>query len=87
VLAWLERDRLIAALDHDIDAIADDGAALSDDDRAARLADLAGRALDLERREEELICLAANDGIVIHRRPAADPRAVLGLAGDLPAPA
>ncbi|MBY3347298.1 hypothetical protein [Rhizobium laguerreae] len=48
-------------------------------DRDVMIDALAAHRLTLEREEEAVILQAAADGIVIDRRPDADPRAVLGL--------
>jgi hypothetical protein len=42
--------------------------------------------LAAERLEEQLIELAEGEGREIMRRPAPDPRAILGLSSALPAP-
>ncbi len=86
LLAWLHRDELIAKIETEIDANADDGRALSDDKRAERLHELAAAMLEVERAEEAAIELANASGSAILRRREADPRAVLGLADDCPAP-
>jgi hypothetical protein len=86
LLAWLYRDDLIAALDREIDSIAVDANALSDEVRASRRQEIIADILATERDEEALIELAAADGLEILRRADADPRAVLGLANEMPAP-
>ena len=83
ILAWLAEDEMIAAREAEIDAQADDAAAVASDERATRTTDLLAAILEVEREEEALIEEAGGD---ILRRPDADPRAVLGLSGDLPAP-
>lgn len=85
-LAWLFRDELIAALEREIDADADDASALTDEDRAKRIERATSTILALEREEEAAIEAAAASGMNISRRVDADPRAVLGLSDDLPAP-
>ncbi|MFL9827205.1 hypothetical protein [Rhodoplanes sp. SY1] len=83
LVAWLMKDQLAAAVDAEIDANADDAAALSTHARRARFREILSDLLAAEREEEALIAAAGFD---IDRRPDADPRAVLGLASDLPAP-
>lgn len=48
-------------------------------ERAARVAELESKILRLEREEEAAIRDAEVAGVVIERRPDADPAAVLGL--------
>ncbi len=85
-LAWLHKAALVAALEREIDAQADDASALTDEERAARLQRFKARLLGLEREEEALIALAWSQSNMIARRPDADPRAVLGLGDDMPPP-
>lgn len=83
ILAWLMPDQFLAALNRDIDAIADDENALTDEQRAARIAELEAETLAIERIEESLIEQAGGQ---VARRGDADVRAALGLA-DRPMPA
>ena len=48
-------------------------------ERRKRLAEIDAELADLEREEEELIVEMAGAGVIIERRPDADPAAVLGL--------
>lgn len=84
--AWLNPDALYAALCRDVDAESDDKAALSAEDRFKRQATIAADRLANEREEEYWVEQARATGISIARRPDADPRAILNLASDLPAP-
>jgi hypothetical protein len=86
LLAWLDPEAMIAALERLIDE-ADNGSALSDVQRAERTTQLTAERLDVER-EEVFWVTAVHDrgGDVLHRADT-DPRALLGLASDLPAPA
>jgi len=84
LLAWAFRDRLSAALNAEIDAIADDAAALTAEQRAEQRATALRDKLAAERDEEALLRMAIAAGTTLLRRPEADPRAVLGLADDLP---
>lgn len=79
LMAWAFGDLLIARLNAEIDAIADDSAALSDTQRAERQKVIQSDLLSVEREEEGLITLAAQRGLQIDRRTDADPRAVLGV--------
>jgi hypothetical protein len=83
LLAWLHRDTLIAKLEAEITARADDKAALSDAERRKREADLWSQMLDAERAECAFVAMAKGD--VLHREDV-DPRALLALASELPAP-
>src|SRR5205085_5806368 len=85
-LAWLNKEALISAIDREIDNCANDKAALSDDTRQKKLSEALRDVLAHEREEEALIVQAEQLGFSILRRPDADPRAVLGLASELPAP-
>ena len=78
--AWLFKDRMIEAIEAEIDAFAEDDV-LSTEARAAKLADLDARILDAERIECAII--RASGGIVDFREDA-DPRAVLGVEGPAP---
>ncbi|WP_298257111.1 hypothetical protein [Bradyrhizobium sp.] len=83
LIAWLLRGDLIAALDKEIDATANDATALSDEQRIERFRVCLGDLLEAEREEEALVQAA---GFRVIRRPDADPRAVLGLVSTLPGP-
>jgi chorismate mutase len=80
-LTWLNRDAVIAAVEREIDELADDTQALTDAERTKRSVKLRTDILALERQEEILIIIA---GDFIIRRVDADPRAVLGLSSDMP---
>jgi len=84
--AWLFKDQLIAAIEAVVDEDTDDTHALTDSDRAARLESIATAILALERDEEALCEAAEAEGMTVSRRHDIDPRAVLGLADQLPAP-
>ena len=83
LVAWLNRDALIAKLDALLDEAADDQNALSDADRAKQIKILSGQLLDTERAECDLIAIAKGE---VEYRSDTDPRALLGLANDMPAP-
>lgn len=78
--AWVNPEGFLASLCREIDLCADDDAALSADERFKRSAAIAAEKLAAERDEEFWI-----DKAGLARRPDIDPRAVLGLAVDLPA--
>lgn len=86
LLAWLFPDHLAKAMEKAVDEETDDDGALTDEQRAARLAKIAEQILAAERDEEGLIEAAESEGISIPRRSDCDPRALLSLSGDLPAP-
>ncbi|WP_133239337.1 hypothetical protein [Microvirga sp. KLBC 81] len=79
--AWLNPSAMTAALEREIDELADDAAALTDEARAAKRAEVLADLLAVERDEEAFIIMAAASGIEIMRRPDASPLAVLGLSG------
>jgi hypothetical protein len=79
VLAWMQKDLMIASIDRQIDLLADDENALTADQRAEKMATARGDLLKNEREEESLIRIQARRGVPIERRPNADPRAVLGI--------
>ena len=87
LMVWLHRDALVARLEAEVDELADDAAALTDVQRATKERQIAAAALEVERRIEGLIELSEREGAPISRDDSADPRAVLGLASTLPAPA
>jgi hypothetical protein len=84
LFCWLHRDALVAALEREIDELADDSAALTDEERATRESELLADLLRAERLEELLVVAAENEGREVMRRPNADPRAVLNLSSALP---
>jgi hypothetical protein len=79
--AWLDPDRLLAAMEREIDAISDDDHALSVEQRREKEGALKSEMLALERLEEDL-CIAED----APRRPDLDPRAFLNLSDSAPAP-
>ncbi len=82
--AWLHRDALVAKMDAEIGASADDALAIKSADRIKKASHLRSLLLAAEREEEGLVVYARGDGIIVARRPDADPRAVLGIACELP---
>ncbi|WP_136626025.1 hypothetical protein [Bradyrhizobium macuxiense] len=80
LVAWLHRDTLTAALDREIDEVADDKAALTREQRQKAEAQILADVLATEREECALIEAAQDDGITIDYRVDCDPRAVLGIA-------
>ncbi len=83
--AWMFHDRLAEMTLREIDSRANDDAALDQQQRDARHADVAKRLLAAERILEAAIEAAGHSGVQ-HRSRDQDPRAVLGLADDAPAP-
>ncbi len=86
LVAWALGPALVAAVEREIDEISDDAAALVAEQRMERRQQINGDMLAVEREEEALVELAEAEGITVRRRSDADPRAVLGLSGDLRAP-
>jgi hypothetical protein len=76
LVAWLFREQLIAAIEAEIDPLADDSIALDPAARRARMNSLRSQLFELECLEEAIIEAA---GPAARRRPDADVRAVLGI--------
>jgi hypothetical protein len=79
VLAWFDRDALVARLHAEIAAQPDPELALTAAEKRDRLAKLRADLLAAERLEETLIERAMLQGMYIERRRNADPMAVLGV--------
>lgn len=75
MLAWLFPQQLYDALIQGADAVRGITAA----ERSARIAKLEKRILELEHEEESLIEQALAAGLEAHRRPSANPLALLGI--------
>lgn len=87
IFARLAGAQMIAELDALIDAGDDAGIRLTPVEKSQKLAAAAAELLKAERTEEALIRVAEASGqMAIFRRSDADPRAVLGLGDDMPAP-
>jgi hypothetical protein len=86
ILVWAHRDALIARLDEEIESCSTDKEALTDEQRRAKSAAILADILAIEREEEAFIERMEASGAMFLRRPDADPRAVLGLSSDMPAP-
>jgi hypothetical protein len=78
LIAWLHKDALIARLDREIDAEADDGATLSHADRERQAAKVAEDLLDAERQEAALVWRALEQGLPAEHRTDCSPQAILG---------
>jgi hypothetical protein len=83
---WLRKDAIIAAIEREIDATADDANALSDVDRAKALAQIERDKLAITREEVAFVNMANAQGGNVLFRGDTDIRALLGLSDDLPAP-
>jgi hypothetical protein len=86
LLVWLLKDELIGRIEAAIDEAADDEQALTVKERTEQLQRIAQDKLAVERQEEFFIEQANRGSAHVLRRPDADARALLGLAGDAPAP-
>ncbi len=86
LLFWLHRDAIISKIEQQIDEIADDSSALTKEQRTEQIGEIDRDRLAVQREEEHWIGVAVDGGMTSLRRPDADPRAVLGLADDMPAP-
>ncbi|AZG76283.1 hypothetical protein [Methylocystis rosea] len=84
LLCWLLKDRLIAAVEREIDEVADDSRALDATTRKRMRTDLAAELFAAESREEAIISAAEAVGRTFDRRADGDVRAVLGLAAARP---
>lgn len=82
LLAWLFPTEMQAAIDREIDAVGEDDIALSAEERLQRLKQIDSDILASEREEAAFGELAG-----LLPRPDIDPRAALGLASTMPAPA
>jgi hypothetical protein len=77
-LVWAIKDKIIAKLDQEIDAEADDPAALSAEARATQAAEVLLDLLDIERQESALVWrglseqLPCEHGWIAHRKPSSD---------------
>jgi hypothetical protein len=79
LIAWALGPALIAALDREIEELSDDDKALTQEQRKERTDQILADKLATEREEESLIERAEIDGLPVHRRLDADPRAILGI--------
>jgi hypothetical protein len=79
LIAFIFKDALIAALDREIDAEADDKAALTHEARQQREAEAMGDLLSIEREEAALTWSAMEQGLPVEFRPDISPLALLGL--------
>ena len=84
--AWLFPDDLMARLETEIAEASDDGKALTDEARASRVTEITSAILAAEREEEAVIRLIERAGGEFERRVDADPRAVLSVGSEAPAP-
>jgi hypothetical protein len=84
--AWLHQDQMVIAIEREIDSSSDDANALTGVERQKQRTTALADILANERDEEDAIMAARTNGVDILRRIDADPRAVLGLASELPAP-
>ncbi|TIU46041.1 MAG: hypothetical protein E5W19_28080 [Mesorhizobium sp.] len=82
--AWLDPEKMIAALGRDIDEVAQDEIALDGATRGYREDELDRLILEAERTEEGLIEQALAAGMKVVRREDADVRAILGVDGPAP---
>jgi hypothetical protein len=79
LFAWVFKDALIAAIDREIDAEADDAASLSHEERQRREAEAMGDLLDIERQEAALVWRAQSEGLPVEHRADISPLALLGV--------
>ena len=87
VLAWLFKSQLTKAVTTVLrEQGSENGDAMPMSERPKRIADLRASMLEIERVEEQAIEEIEATGAAFERRPDADPRAVLVLSSELPAP-
>jgi hypothetical protein len=79
LVAFLHKPALIAALDAEIDAEADDAGALTHEARQIRTAEVKGDLLDIEIQEAALIWQAQAQGLPVEHRAECDPLAILQI--------
>jgi hypothetical protein len=79
VLAWLDPDRFVAALEREIDTMPEAALTLTATERAQRIAELSKHIDELERSEEALIEAAQTQGVEVARRTDCSPPCVLGV--------
>ena len=79
LFTWLHADVLIAKLDAEIDAEADDSAALSREERQRHEAEVMEDLLAVERDECALVWQAMEQGLPVEFRSDCSPQAVLGV--------
>jgi hypothetical protein len=77
VLAWLHKDALIARLDAEIDAEADDPAALSHTEREKRESEVQQDQLATEFSEAALVWAAMDERLPVEHRADCSPLAIL----------
>ncbi|MGO7030640.1 hypothetical protein ACCS91_27255 [Rhizobium ruizarguesonis] len=78
LLAWLFKDRMLEAIEAEIDANSEDEHALSVEQRVKKLAEIDARILAAERVD---VALTRQAGGAIDYREDTDPRAFLGIEG------
>jgi hypothetical protein len=80
LLAWLHQDAMIAALEREVDRLVPHSHALTAEQKDRQVAELRTQLESLERREEQLVTWAQEQGLDVLRRVDASPLAVLGIA-------
>lgn len=81
---WIDPAAVVAALARDLAEIADDSRAITKEERELLEQEISAKILHAERTEETMVEAALAEHLEVYRRPDADPRAILGLADDLP---
>ena len=77
LFCWLNRDALIAKLDEEISAEADDKSALSHAERERHAAEVATDLLAIERQEAALVWAGMEQGLPCEHRSDCAPQAIL----------
>ena len=86
LLFWLHRAPLIERIETEIDALADDANALTAEQRSEKIGEIDRDRLAIQREEEHWVSKVIEEGGNMLRRSDSDPRAVLGLADNMPDP-
>jgi hypothetical protein len=79
MMAWLFKPALIAALDREIDACADDANALLPEQREVKAAEINSDLLATERAESDLVWMAQSQGLPVEHRSDVSVLALLGM--------
>jgi hypothetical protein len=80
LIAHLMRDRLIEAINAEIDAAGEDEIALSPEDREAKISQLNEQIVEIERDEADYLWQADQDGLTVPHRGDIGIPALLGLS-------
>ncbi|WP_339037702.1 hypothetical protein WHZ78_07800 [Bradyrhizobium symbiodeficiens] len=80
LLTAIFKPALVAYVEAQVDAVADEAATLPAEAQAEKLAEISGNMLSAARAEATLVWRMQTDGLAVEHRVDADVRAVLGVA-------